>query len=368
MFLRRVAKALEALNVADRLAAPLYVFDPFETRFEDVEPAHYYTADSVERTPPPNGRLRVMTWNIKYGGGRIDFWYEGHGDRVIMKPREVRRHLRGIAEKLRHTDPDVLLLQEVDIDSRRSGYIDQMQWLLDHTHLQFGVYAPQWRSKMVPAKNLGRIDTGNAVLSKYPVGDAIRQALPQMSTQDAITRYFYLNRGLLSAAVRIPQFGSLYVVDVHTEAFSNDGTKKRQIDLFKSELDRIGDADALVVGGGDLNTLPPGTDKRSDFEDVVQTDEDFLGADFRDEVDWLDALYRDYQPAIRLDDYRTDNASYCTHSSTGEVFWCRKLDYLFTNGRFVHRQSMTHQDVASGGVETMPLSDHAPVSSVLRLE
>jgi endonuclease/exonuclease/phosphatase family metal-dependent hydrolase len=49
-------------------------------------------------------------------------------------------------------------------------------------------------------------------------------------------------------------------------------------------------------------------------------------------------------------------------------FWNRKLDYLFTNGRFRVDSAVTHQDTASGGLATMPLSDHAPISVTLEVE
>ncbi len=46
-----------------------------------------------------------------------------------------------ISEKLNSIDPDVVLLQEVDFLSKRSGYINQIQFLLDNTNLNYGAYA-----------------------------------------------------------------------------------------------------------------------------------------------------------------------------------------------------------------------------------
>ena len=78
-------------------------------------------------------------------------------------------------------------------------------------------------------------------------------------------------------------------------------------------------------------------------------------------------LYERYRPAISLADYRDDNRRHCTYSGQGDVFWCRKLDYLFTNGEFVENSAMTHQNADRGGMETMSLSDHAPLSAEIEL-
>ncbi len=363
---RRLAKKLDETALADALAAPLYALDPFSARFDDVEAAQHYEALRLRRADEVVEELTVMTWNIKFGGGRIDFWYDGHGDRVIMKDWEVLANLEGLAAKISQVDPDLLLLQEVDVDSKRVAFIDQMQWLLDHTELNFGAYASQWRADVIPNQGLGRVDMGIGILSRFPIRDAQRLALPKMTTQDRITRYFYLKRALLTARVDVPDFGPVHVVNVHTEAFSRDGTKRRHLERFCAELDRIDGAGGFVVGGGDLNTIPPGTKQMHDFEDVVTEDEDFQGSDYRGQSDWLLPLYERYQPAVALDDYRRDNRRYATHSTTGEVFWNRKLDYLFTNGEFAEGTTLTHQDDSSGAMETMLLSDHAPVTTVLR--
>ena len=360
---------LDGASIADIIGIPLEILDPFGARFDNLEPAVHYRAANRDLPEAPVDELSVMTWNIKFGGGRIDFWYDGHGDRVIMKRREVLKHLEGLGAKIRRTDPDVLLLQEVDVDSRRAAHIDQMQWLLDNTKLNFGAYASQWRSSFVPTRGLGRVDMGIAILSKYPIRDAQRLALPKMRTLDRITRYFYLKRAVLTACIELPGVEPVHAVNVHTEAFSVDGTKRRHIDLFKGELDRIDAAGGRFVAGGDLNTVPPGSERVGGFEDVADRREAMFDVDdmYAGEEDWLVPLYENYQPAVELEDYKRDHRPYYTFSATRDVFWCRKLDYLFTNGMFEQGSAITHQDVDSGGMETMELSDHAPVSASLRL-
>ena len=108
------------------LAVALCGCDPFHTGFEDFEAARYYEAKRGGSVPEPKPVLRAMNYNVKFGGGRIDFFFDCFGDRVLMSKEEVVRHLERLAEKIRAVDPDVLVVQELDVNSKRAAYVDQM--------------------------------------------------------------------------------------------------------------------------------------------------------------------------------------------------------------------------------------------------
>lgn len=341
--------------------------DPFHTGFDDVEGAQSYRARTLTAADDSPATLLVMTYNIKFAGGRIDFFFDCHGDRVLMSKVEVTAHLNGLAEKIRQVNPDLLILQEVDVNSKRSAHVDQMQWLLDHTDLNYGVYASQWKADFVPSDGIGAIDSGNGILSKYPLSHAERIALPLRSDQSGLERYFYLKRNVLTARLVLATPEPITVVATHSEAYAKDGTKQAHVERFTRELDRRSEQGQWVIGAGDLNTLPPGSEKQFDFPDSVCTDEDFVADDYRSESELLVPLYERYRSAIELGEYKEDNTRYFTHTTDKNGFWNRKLDYIFTNLKVVDGSGQTHQDAASGGLSTMPLSDHAPVSVELEL-
>jgi endonuclease/exonuclease/phosphatase family metal-dependent hydrolase len=166
----------------------------------------------------------------------------------------------------------------------------------------------------------------------------------------------------LRATLRVPERKATTLLAIHAEAYAKDGTKRAHVERFKAELDNAASDGSTVIGAGDLNTLPPGSDKQFGFPDSVCKNQDFVADDYRDEADLLAPLYRDYQPEIPLDDYQADNARYFSHTTDKNGFWNRKLDYVFTNAEVVAGSGLVHQDTARGGIETMPLSDHAPVT------
>jgi len=339
-----------------------YNCDIFNTQFEDLEDAVMYEASTITEAPTEVEALNVMTWNLKFGGARIDFWFDCYGDRVLMTENEVMDNIDSLAIYINQVNPDIVLLQEVDVNSKRSAYIDQLQYLLENTELNYGAYASQWKADFIPSDGLGKMDSGNAIMSRWPINNAERIALPLISEDDALTQYFYLKRNILKAKIQLPNVDNIWAMNVHTSAYSHDGTKQTQLNMFKDELDLLQDSGATFIAGGDFNSLPPWATQTNNFDDSICEDEDFQGDDYSDETDWLDEFYNDYLPAVTSTEYVADEESYFTHTVQGppDGFWSRKLDYLFTNQSWIVDSDSTHQN-------TMNLSDHAPLTSTLNL-
>jgi len=348
------------------------------TTYEDVESAIYYE-DASQESAEFNDTLKVMTWNIRFGAGRIPFFGDSCGDRVLMTEAETIKYLQAIANYIDTMviKPDILLLQEVDISSKRSAYVNQLQWLLNNTHFNYGAYASMWNAEIIPSDGLGKVDAGNAILSRWKITDAERIQLPLRTDQDALTQYFYLRRNILKAKINISGLDTtLYAVNIHATAFATDDTKQKHITKYKEVLDDIDLLDATFVTGGDFNSIPPGADS-TDFcyEDMCSGESFHAGANggphkegsyfenFTEEPNLIKPFYQDYFPAI--DTSIVNDAENFTHSPWNDdnqpyndIYWDRKLDYLFTNftGGFVN--GTTHKDAHK-------LSDHAPVSATL---
>ena len=344
----------------------LFIFiiscDPLVTEFSSDEPPKEYTAKNLVSAPNKD-TLTVTTWNIRFGIGRANWFGDSCGDLVLFDNETIIDGLELLAQKITEMDADILLLQEVDTDSKRSAYIDQVQWLLDHTSMNYGVYASMWEVQFVPSDGLGRVNTGNAILSKWPLSEAERIQLSLRGDQDALTKAFYVRRNVLKAVVNYPG-NPFWAVDIHASAFSNDDTKQKQFLEFKDVLDEINSKGEIFVAGGDLNELPPGATKNNYCEEDRCPDElpeDDEGCDFSNETTWINPLYDTYVPSVSLVDYQQNEQLYFTHASTHDINderyqWNRKLDYLFTNTAWVPRSEITHQ-------EAQLESDHVAVSA-----
>lgn len=337
--------------------------DPFRTQLEknDTEDAAQLYVSSNIQSATPTDTLTVVTWNIKFGGARIDFFFDCYGDRVLMTEDEVIHNLEGLAQKISALNPDILLLQEVDVQSKRSAYIDQLQWLLDHTNLNYGFYGSQWKADYVPSDGIGRMNSGNAILSKYPIKDASRIPLALIDDQSSAVQYFYLRRNILKTTISIDD-QDITVFNTHTSAYATDNTRNIQISHIKTEIDDIARAGGKFILGGDFNTIPPKSQVFENFDDdACKDDPDFAATSFEKDLELMQPFYDAYSVAIPLEDYDADNASYYSFTSDKNGFWNRKLDYIFTNGTFIPSSGSVLQDASYDGMATMPLSDHAPI-------
>ena len=338
----------------------------FRTGFDEVEDGLLYEAEELTDAPESVDQLVVVNYNIKYGGARLLFFWECNGTRYNMTQAEVTGHLDAIVEFIDFVDPDILMLQEVDRLSVRSAYVDQVQYLLDRTDLNYGAYASQHKADYLPSDGMGKMDFGNATLSRWPISSAERISLPLVEQYPGYYQYFYLKRHILDAVVEVPGVEDFHVVNTHLEAFSDDGTKEKQIDQFHGVLTDLTDSGATWIGGGDLNSLAAGTEQWSDFEDDCPGL--FDPDDYSGEEDWLDDLFGDFDSVMSLDDYADDNSAWFSYTGDPEIGWTRTLDYLFTSGTWVDGEGMVMQSEEQGGYDTLPISDHAPVRAVMEVE
>jgi endonuclease/exonuclease/phosphatase family metal-dependent hydrolase len=337
-------------------------------------------------TPPDPLRLKVMTWNVKYGAGRIDFWFDLWGDRTVMSAAEVERNMDGIYRLIQEVKPDILVADEIEVNSKRSAYFDMVRGILEHTDLQYAAYTPVWQSRLVPTEGVGRMDMGNCIFSRYPIVKSERIAQVDRTDQDALTRTFYLHRAV-GRAVLDAGGRSLAVFAVHTEAYDQDRTNSKQ----QQQILALLRAEALpFVLAGDLNALPPSSVKTSGFNDESPKAK---GTDFEQppyDTEDLRPFFDEFQDAIGLGRYgatEEEQRRWYSHSvigpdtvgANGEPgFWTRRLDYLFIRkaDRWLDSDVLQRAGRGTGpgasvtatgaGLVSEPLflSDHCPVVGI----
>lgn len=331
--------------------------------------------------PGSPAQLRVVAWNVKYGAARLPFWFDCWGDRVKMTRAEVDGNLAALSALVREVDPDVLVTEELEVNSRRSAYVDMVAHFLETTDLNHAAYFSTWDSRYIPSEGLGRMNLGLAIFSKYPIVAAERIRQDDRTDQDVLTSTFYIHRVVGRAELEVRAGERVAIYAVHTEAYDEDGTKQRQI----AQILELARAEPLpFVVAGDFNELPPTALDREGFLDErsrAVCSEDFAQPPYTPEV--MAPFFEELEPWIALDrfgDEPLEQQRYFTHSILGpdEVndagepgFWNRTLDYLFASPgtRWVPGTTDVLQVKGQRVGETGPvlgadplrLSDHAPV-------
>ncbi len=204
--------------------------------------------------------LDILSWNVGYGalGEGSDFFMDG-GKSVRAADRPtVEKYLAGIREYIYTDAPDLVMLQEVDSNSRRSYGIDE-RVVLSGDALPVTAYAMNYSVDFVPypVPPLGRVHSGLYTLSSFTADSAERISLPCPFSWPV--RLANLKRCLL--VTRLPIEGTdaqLVLVNFHLEAYdSGEGKIAQTMQLF-SFLEEESAKGNYVIAGGDCNQALPG--------------------------------------------------------------------------------------------------------------
>ena len=206
----------------------------------------------------PGTSLRIVTWNMGYGalGDNADFFMDGGSSVFTADQWRVEANVQSMVNELAYIDPDMILLQECDVDSRRSYSIDEAAWITDE--LSYGQYtfAYNYRCLFVPypIPPLGGVNSGLLTLSDYIVRSSERIQLPCPFSWPV--RLANLKRCLLVDRLPISGTGKeLVLVNLHLEAYDDGSGKIAQTEMLREFLQEEADKGNYVIAGGDFNQI-----------------------------------------------------------------------------------------------------------------
>ncbi len=289
-------------------------------------------------------KLRVMSWNIAYGYGP-----NSDNDKFQpLPPNTMNDHLQKIADVVRKYNPDILFLQEVDFNASRSDHVNQLARLAQMTGLEYAAPAVAWQANYVPypywppQDQFGEINSGGAVLSRYPIQSNKVVRLPKPSNNPFWYNMFYLFR--FSQIVQVDVRGAnVEFINNHLEAYDIDNRTQQAYQLKQLVTDSNGQA-PLAVFGGDLNTVPYNAKKKSNFPNDGK--DDYNGDT---SLNILMSI-KGFREMVPLTDYYKNESQYFTFPSQKPD---RRLDYLFVNSKY----PILDYGIIKAGTS----SDHLPV-------
>ncbi len=198
--------------------------------------------------------LKIMSWNLGFGalGDNADFFMDGGKMVYPADEARVRTNIDAFVSEIRAQDADIALFQEIDIDSDRSYHIDQTAVFdeLGYNNMAFAynfkvAYAP------VPIPPMGKIDSGIATYSSYPVTSADRIQLPCPFSWPI--RTFNLKRCLLVTRIPVEGGKEIVLINLHLEAYDDGEGKTAQAKMLMDILNEESGKGNYVIVGGDFN-------------------------------------------------------------------------------------------------------------------
>ncbi|MEM1007816.1 MAG: endonuclease/exonuclease/phosphatase family protein [Myxococcota bacterium] len=306
------------------------------------------------QTLKPGSRIRILIWNIQYGGSRkYHFFYDG-GKHVHAEKQIVQQNLQDIRKVIQKQNPDIVLFQEIDRRSTRSAYIDQLEALWDPKAFACYTTTPYFKSKYVPTpshQHMREVDMHLTIFSKFKLQNAVRYALPQLN-ESFLRRTFNLKRAILRTHIPIEGETQPFVLlNTHLSAFSfGDGTLQKQVSKVQSIVQRSQQKKAFWFLAGDFNMLPP-----QDHPKRLGKDGDYYNPP---KTNPILALFQDYQSGLKLEVYKQNPTLYNTYIPFAAKQPDRWIDHVFT-----------HKDIKVERYQVLQtfLSDHLPILVDVRL-
>ena len=228
--------------------------------------AEYKPADTeaVVSAGTANGQLhagdtvRVVSWNLGFGalGDNADFFMDG-GSMVTTADRErVEQNLNDIVGFLTGESPDIIFLQEVDLNSDRTYRIDERAVLSKAFPDDVSQFAYNYRALYVPypLPPIGHVESGLLTYSRYQIASGSRIQLPCPFSWPV--RMVNLKRCLLVSRIPVADTGrELVMVNLHLEAYDDGAGKAAQTAMLAAFLKAECDKGNYVIAGGDFNQI-----------------------------------------------------------------------------------------------------------------
>lgn len=206
--------------------------------------------------------VTILTYNVGYLSldKTQDFFLDGGKGVMPKTDANVKRNLEGVRHIIQEQNPDICLLQEVDVKAKRSYNMNQYDQLRKDFQgtATFSLYHKCLCIPYPFPNMVGYVEAGMAVLNQYE-NTATRISLPSAYTFPMKAVMF--KRNLLKQEIPIVNSDKkLIVINLHLEAYDDGNTRLQQLEILKKEMQAEYDKGNYVIAGGDFNQTFPTID------------------------------------------------------------------------------------------------------------
>lgn len=239
----------------------------------DYQPKEEVALDPVRKSPLTlleDSLFSITIWNIGYGGlgEESEMFYDSRGSlfaggKMIRAPKKVvEKNVEAVGKFVTSIKSDFFLLQEIDLNSKRSYYANQVEMVSQHLPGFAAFFAPNYKVQRVPIPVFepwhvyGKTHSGLGTFSRFQPKESKRISLPGVFSWP--TRIFQLDR--CASIHRFPHLHGreLVVINVHLSAYDKDGAlKQTQMNFLRKLALKEYEKGNYVIVGGDWNLCPP---------------------------------------------------------------------------------------------------------------
>ncbi len=212
-------------------------------------------------------KIKILTFNTGHGslGEESDNKNEG-GAGKRQSADVILKNTRGISEIVNLSSADAVLLQDVDVDSYRSRYVDQFSYYLGNGSY-IGAFAKDYSTRstslLPPFK---KVEAGLLTLSRKSVSSAERVSLPV--GYSGLTAALNQKSAMLVTRFDIEDSDKkLVLINFELDAYTSDQNRERQINAVIEYAEKAAENGDYVVAGGSFYSVLDDTDDRYPLND-----------------------------------------------------------------------------------------------------
>ena len=198
----------------------------------------------------------AVTYNIGFGAYTPDFTFfmDGGTESWAASRESVIRCVSGAAETAKAFAPDLVLFQEVDMDSTRSYHVDQAEMLRGAFPGWDSAAAVNYHSPFLMYPLTQPHGASNSCLlteSAFDISASLRRSLPIAA---GFSKLLDLDRCYSISRIPVENGRELVVVNTHLSAYGTDAEQgEAQLEMLMADLKSEYDKGNYVICGGDFN-------------------------------------------------------------------------------------------------------------------
>ena len=204
---------------------------------------------------------RITSANLGFGAYSADysFFMDGGTESWAYSKEAVYDNINGSVNSVMSLDPDLMLFQEVDIDSTRSYHVNQKDLIIsdladaDISDVNY-TFAQNYDSPflMYPfTQPHGKSKAGLLTVSPATITSSIRRSLP---IEEGLSKFIDLDRCYCKNYINLDNGKHLVLYNVHLSAYTTDpSTAENQVVMLNEDMTAEVEAGNYVIAGGDMN-------------------------------------------------------------------------------------------------------------------
>ena len=299
----------------------------------------------------------IISHNVGFGAYSDDysFFLDGGIYSRAFSKEAVYKNLGGALDVIAKLSPELLLLQEVDIDATRSYHVDQRELVYDAMPGFASVFAQNYDSPylLYPFNEPhGKSVAGLMTLSSFSVDSALRRSLP---VETGFMKFLDLDRCYSVTRIPAGDGKTLCLYNLHLSAYTSDGSiAVEQLKLLFTDIAAEYEAGNYIIAGGDFN------------KDLLGNSPEIFGGSGGEDQVWaqpfpFDMLPEGFSLVAPLNEEKPVASNRCADAP-----YDPKLAFMLTLDGFIVSDNVevTGSDVIDEGFK---FSDHNPVIMTFKL-